>query len=48
MTMNHPIVYAAEHAYRRSTLRRTIAEARLARKVKYRRPKRMDSVHNYR
>lgn len=37
---------AAEVAYRQQTIRRATAADRLARQVKRRRPRRMDSIHN--
>ncbi|MEU0316082.1 hypothetical protein [Nocardioides sp. NPDC006273] len=46
MTYNTQISYDAEVAYRRQSMRRAAAADRLARQVKRRRPRRMDSIHN--
>lgn len=46
MTYNTQISYDAEVAYRRQSMRGAAAADRLARQVKRRRPRRMDSIHN--
>ncbi|MER6942305.1 hypothetical protein ABTX24_16730 [Nocardioides sp. NPDC127514] len=46
MTYTNQISYDAELAYRQQTIRRATAADRLARQVKRRRPRRMDSIHN--
>ena len=46
MTYLNQISYDAELRYRQQTIRRTTAADRLARQVKRRRPRRMDSIHN--
>ena len=46
MTYSNQISYDAELAYRRQTIRSATAADRLARQVRRRRPRRMDSIHN--
>lgn len=46
MTYTNQISYDAELAYRQQSIRRATAADRLARRVKRRRPRRMDSIHN--
>lgn len=46
MTYNTQISYVAEVTYRHQSMRRATAADRLARQVKRRRPRRMDSIHN--
>lgn len=46
MTYTNQISYDAELTYRRQSIRRATAADRLARQVKRRRPRRMDSIHN--
>ncbi|MER7557952.1 hypothetical protein ABTZ46_13485 [Nocardioides sp. NPDC126508] len=46
MTYTNQISYDAEVTYRHQSIRRATAADRLARQVKRRRPRRMDSIHN--
>ncbi|NGN95711.1 hypothetical protein G5C66_23610 [Nocardioides sp. KC13] len=46
MTYSNQISYDAEVTYRHQSIRRATAADRLARTVKRRRPRRMDSIHN--
>ena len=46
MMNNSLISYDAELTYRRQTIRRSTSADRLARQVRRRRPRRMDSIHN--
>ena len=46
MTYANQISYDAELKYRHQSIRSTAAAGRLARQVKRRRPRRMDSIHN--
>lgn len=45
--MFNRLTYDAELRYRRSQARRAIAAARLARRVRPSRPRRMDSIHQH-